>query len=155
MLYFSTLPRRDIPGGAEKKVLKVFIADDSDAVRGRLRELVSEVEGVTVVGEASDGAEALEGIDDYQPHVVILDVRMPRRNGFEVLEETKKRDEAPVVIVLTAFAYQQYRERCLDAGAAHFFDKTTEFERVTEVLKVLSSDRGGGALICRRFRPMT
>jgi len=120
-------------------MLRVFIADDSEAVRERLRELVSEVDSVKVVGEAGDGAEALEGIVDCQPHVVILDIRMPQFNGFDVLDLLAGEESRPVIIVLTAFAYRQYRERCLEAGATYFFDKATEFEQIAGVLGGLRS----------------
>jgi len=134
-------------------MLKVFIADDSDEVRERLRGLVSEVENVTVVGEASDGVEALRGIDASRPDAVILDIRMPHLNGFDVLDELHFLDANPVVIVLTAFAYRQYRDRCLKAGAAHFFDKATEFERIADVLVGLQGLDGGGSLASPLLSP--
>ena len=129
-------------------MLKVFIADDSDAVRERLHELVSDVEDVTVIGEASDGGQALEGIEDFRPDVVILDIRMPQTNGFDVLERLQGRG-SPTVIVLTAFAYRQYREKCLETGASYFFDKATEFERIADVLEELRSQAEGGTPLCR------
>jgi YesN/AraC family two-component response regulator len=135
-------------------MLKVFIADDSDEVRERLRGLVSEVENVTVAGEASDGVEALRGIDACRPDAVILDVRMPHLSGFDVLDELRRRDAAPVVIVLTAFTYRQYRDRCLKAGAAHFFDKATEFGRIADVLKKLQTENGGGSLAVPLLSPL-
>jgi YesN/AraC family two-component response regulator len=130
-------------------MLKVFIADDSDAVRERLYELVSDVAGVTVIGEASDGSQALDGIENSQPDVLILDIRMPQLNGFDVLDILRAGSLQPIVIVLTAFAYRQYRERCLEAGASYFFDKATEFERIADVLQKLRSQAGGGTPLCR------
>jgi DNA-binding NarL/FixJ family response regulator len=116
-------------------MLKVFVADDSALVRERLAELISEIEGVEVVGQAGDAHEALEGIRLLRPDAVVLDIRMPGNNGIQVLEAMKKSTAAPVVIVLTAFPYPQYRKKCLEAGADYFFDKATEFEQVAEVLK--------------------
>jgi DNA-binding NarL/FixJ family response regulator len=73
---------------------------------------------------------------------------MPRSNGIQTLEALERQGAKAAVIVLTAFPNRQYRERCLQAGAAYFFDKATEFERVAEVLRQLESDRGGGTLFC-------
>jgi len=118
-------------------MLKVFVADDSTPVRERLVALISEIEGVEVVGQAGDAHEALEAIHRLRPDVVILDIRMPGGNGIQVIEAIKKKDAAPVAIILTAFPYPQYREKCLEAGAEYFFDKATEFERVAQVIKQL------------------
>jgi two-component system response regulator DevR len=119
-------------------MLKVFIADDSALVRERLAALISEIEGVEVVGQARDAPEALEGIQHLRPDAVTLDIRMPGNNGIQVLELIKKSTAAPVVIMLTAFPYPQYRQKCLEAGAEYFFDKATEFERVAQVVKQLA-----------------
>jgi DNA-binding NarL/FixJ family response regulator len=123
--------------------LKVFIADDSALVRERLAELISEIEGAEVVGQAGDAREALEGIQRLRPDVVILDIRMPGGNGIQVLEAIKKSAAAPGVIMLTAFPYPQYRKKCLEAGADYFFDKATEFEQVAEVLKKMQGSTTG------------
>jgi YesN/AraC family two-component response regulator len=124
-------------------MLKVFIADDSTLVRERLATLISEIEGVELVGQAGDAREALEAIQHLRPDVVILDIRMPGNNGIQVLEAIKKSAAAPVVIMLTAFPYPQYRKKCLEAGAEYFFDKAAEFEQVTEVLKKMQSSTTG------------
>jgi YesN/AraC family two-component response regulator len=128
-------------------MLKVFIADDSALVRERLAALISEIEGAEVVGQAGDAPEAFEGIQHLRPDVVILDIRMPENNGIQVLEAIKKSAAAPVVIMLTAFPYPQYRKKCLEAGAEYFFDKATEFEQVTEVLKKIQDGAIGKSTI--------
>ena len=130
--------------------MKVFIADDSALVRERLAALISEIEGVEVVGQAEDAPEVLEGIQQLRPDVVILDIRMPGNNGIQVLEAIKRSTAAPVVIMLTAFPYPQYRKKCLEAGAEYFFDKATEFEQVAEVLKKSKRSRGEPGSILSR-----
>lgn len=123
--------------------MKVFTADDSALVRERLAALISEIEGLEVVGQAGSAPEALEGIQRLRPDAVILDIRMPGNNGIQVLEAIKKSTAAPVVIMLTAFPYPQYRKKCLEAGAEYFFDKATEFEQVAEVLKKMQGSTTG------------
>ena len=118
-------------------VLKVLVADDSALVRERLAALISELETIELVGEAENAHQAIEAVQRLRPDVVILDIRMPGGNGLRLLEEIKRDVAAPVVIMSTAFPFPQYRRRCLEAGAACFFDKTIEFDRVTEVLEQL------------------
>lgn len=128
-------------------MLKVFIVDDSALVRERLAALVSDLGDVEMVGQASNAREALEGVRRLKPDVVILDIRMPGDNGIQVLETIKVNEAAPVVIVLTAFPYPQYRKKCLEAGAEYFFDKATEFEQVAEVLKKIQSNTTGESAV--------
>jgi DNA-binding NarL/FixJ family response regulator len=122
--------------------LKVLIADDSNLVRERLAALVSEVEDAELVSQAGNAREAIEAIQRLKPDVAILDIRMPGDSGLQVLEVVKTDKAAPVVIVLTAFPYPQYRRKCLEAGAEYFFDKSSEFDRVAKVLEEL---QGKGA----------
>jgi DNA-binding NarL/FixJ family response regulator len=117
--------------------LKILIADDSALLRSRLSLLVSEVPGVELVGQAATAGETIETIQRLKPNVVILDLRMPGGGGLQVLEKLKSIETAPLVIILTAFAYPQYRQRCLELGASYFFDKTTEFDGMLELIQQL------------------
>ena len=121
--------------------MKVFIADDSGVVRERLKEMLSELPGIEIVGQAENGAQATKLIEELSPDVVILDIRMPKGNGINVLENIKGDNPTLIVIMLTNYPYPQYRKRCRKAGADYFFDKATEFEKVTEVLKGLVTSR--------------
>ena len=90
---------------------------------------------VDVVGQAQDAPGTLKAVRQTRPDVVILDIRMPGGNGIEVLREVKKMTPAPQVIMLTNFAYAQYRKKCEEAGADFFFDKSTEFEKLPQALE--------------------
>lgn len=114
--------------------MKIFIADDSAIVRERLIEIISELKGIDIIGQAGDVAEALESIRNLRPDAVILDIQMPNGSGIDVLENIKKEVPAPLVIILTNYPYPQYQKKCMDAGADFFFDKSTEFEKVMKVL---------------------
>ena len=116
-------------------MLRVFIADDSDVLRERLLALLSEVEGIEVVGQAKNGVEASNLIWALQPDVVILDICMNGGNGIDALKTIKKYDSAPIVMIFTNYPSHQYRKRCLEGGADFFFDKSTEFEELIEVFK--------------------
>jgi len=117
--------------------MKVFIADDSAVFRERMIEILSELPGIEIIGQAQDGIEATNLIEKLNPDVVILDIRMPRGNGIDALQNIKKNNPALIVIMITNYPYLQYRKKCMKAGADYFFDKSTEFEKVTEVLEKL------------------
>jgi DNA-binding NarL/FixJ family response regulator len=123
----------------------VFIVDDSPVVRDRLLTLISELPNVEVVGQADVAFEAINSIRRLRPSVVVLDISMPGGSGMYVLETVKKDRPVPVVIMLTNFAHEQYRQKCLQLGADYFFDKSTEFDRVTQVLREMGPARDGAA----------
>ena len=118
-------------------MLKVIIADDSDLMRERLTHMLSEHQGVEIIGQAQDGVSAIRSIQEHKPDVVILDIRMPKANGIDVLHDISKRKSAPLTIVFTNYPYPQYRKKCSELGADFFFDKTTEFEKLNKTFKKL------------------
>jgi len=120
---------------------KVLLVDDSRIVRERLAALISELPGVVLIGEASNVSEGVKKIRQLRPHIVVLDISMPGGNGIQVLEAVRKRGRAPHIIMLTNFAHEAYRERCLELGAEYFFDKSAEFENAVETIKELSRSR--------------
>jgi len=117
--------------------MKVFIVDDSALVRERLIAMISEHPEIEITGQAENAQEATNSIRKLKPDVAILDIRMPGGNGIEVLRNIKKNSSAPTVIILTNYPYPQYRKKCMEAGADYFFDKSTEFQKIIEVLKKL------------------
>jgi len=124
--------------------MKVFIADDSSEIRKRIIAMLSDlVERIEMIGEAENVQDAINSIHEFEPDVVILDIRMPGGSGIDVLKKIKKKNEVPVIIILTNYPHSQYRKRCMEAGADFFFDKSRDFE---EVVKVVSGISGGGIL---------
>jgi len=122
--------------------LRVFIADDSEFIRERLPQRLVDFTGAEIVGQASDGEKALASIRTLKPDVVILDIRMPGKSGIEVLQELKKDKSPPVIVMLTAYPYPQYREKCMALGADYFLDKASEFDKLDGILHQLSLKLG-------------
>jgi DNA-binding NarL/FixJ family response regulator len=110
--------------------INVFIADDSLIVREHLVTMLDELPRIAIVGQAENVAEAITGILELQPDVVILDIRMPGGSGIDVLQTIKQEEPAPVVIILTNYPFPGYRQKCLQAGADFFLDKSTEFDQI-------------------------
>lgn len=119
----KSLPKKD-----------VFIVDDSAVVRDRLAQMISELPGITVVGHADIAFEAIQEIRRLRPDCVVLDISMPGGSGMYVLETVKREHPGLTVIMLTNFAHDPYRQKCLQLGADYFFDKTSEFEKVLDIL---------------------
>jgi len=117
--------------------MKVFIVDDSALVRERIIAMISEHPGIEITGQAKNAQEGINSIRKLKPDAVILDIRMPGGNGIEVLKNIKKNSCSPTIIILTNYPYPQYRKKCIEAGADFFFDKSTEFHKIIEVLKKL------------------
>jgi DNA-binding NarL/FixJ family response regulator len=112
----------------------VYIVDDSIVVRERLISMISEVEGTALAGESGDPWEAVKAIQRLHPDAVILDIRMPGMNGIQILREIKRAQSPPMVIMLTNYAFGQYRRECAEAGADHFLNKSTEFGKINGIL---------------------
>ena len=120
--------------------MKVFIVDDSRAFRKELINLLSKLKEVEIVGQAQDSVKAMEAIQRLKPDAVILGIPIPGGNGIRLVKNIKKDKPAPIVIILTHYPYRQYRKKYMDAGADFFFDKSTEFEKVIDVLNKLIQD---------------
>ncbi len=119
--------------------MKIIIADDSLLLRERLKELLLDFKNVLISGEAGNGKDALKLIQEGDPDVAILDVRMPDMNGIEVLKKVRESGPRPVVIILTNYPYKQYRERCMAEGADYFFDKNQNVGVLTEIIADLAN----------------
>jgi DNA-binding NarL/FixJ family response regulator len=132
-----------IPSHSNHKI-KVFIADDSLIVREHLVTMLDELAGIEIVGQAENVAEAISDIRILQPDVVILDIRMPGGNGIDVLQHVKQDEVSPMVIILTNYPYPAYRQKCLQAGADFFLDKSTEFDQIPELFERFKQGAGSG-----------
>ena len=121
--------------------MNVFIVEDSASIRERLAAMLGDIEGVTVVGEAETPGDALEGILRTRPDSVVLDIHLTGGTGIEVLRRAHQQVPGTVFIVLTNYANPQYRRACLEAGAAYFFDKSSEIAKVREVIEGLGVTR--------------
>lgn len=126
--------------------MRVFIVDDSVLIQNRLKSLAASIENVEVVGQGYNVSDGIRGIEELGPDAVILDIRMPGGSGLDVLDALKHGDHKPIFIILTNYPYPQYRKIAYEKGAKFFFDKSLEFEKVTDALEdILTrlSDRTG------------
>lgn len=113
-----------------EKPVTVVIADDHELVRKGTRQLLEEHPGLSVVGEAADGKEAIEVATRLKPDVVLMDIAMPGTNGIEATRRIKETSPSTSVLVLTAYDDEQYIYALLDAGAAGYLLKNVSGEEL-------------------------
>ncbi len=125
-----------------KRALRILIADDSAVVRDRLGHMVSQVASVGIVHQARDVAGTLAALRDEVLDLLILDIQMPGGSGLDVLRVAKQNSPAPIVIMLTDYPYPQYKEKCLELGADHFFSKSTNSTVLLTLIENLARPKG-------------
>ena len=113
---------------------RVLLVDDQDLVRTGLR-MILELRGVEVVGEAADGATAVEAVAALQPDVVLMDVRMPGVDGVEATRRITAAGGASRVLVLTTFDLDEHVADALRAGAVGFLLKDVTAERLVDAVR--------------------
>jgi DNA-binding NarL/FixJ family response regulator len=120
---------------------RIVIADDQAAFRGILSYLLSEEAGLKVVAEAADGVEALELCRQLQPDLAIMDLKMPKMDGWEATREIKKEFPHTLVLVLTAFAHPGDIAKAVEVGADGYVPKYIPLKEVIDAARrVLSGE---------------
>ena len=115
--------------------MNILIADDHANVRRGLREIVLDAFLGTHFSEACNGDEVLAQLADSQPDVLLLDINMPGRSGFEVLKDIKHIYSQLSVIMVSVQPESQYALRCLRAGASEYINKNSASEELVPAIK--------------------
>ncbi|MBN1829043.1 MAG: response regulator transcription factor [Deltaproteobacteria bacterium] len=124
--------------------MKVFIVDDSPVVCDTLEKMFADIENIEIIGRADNASDASSAIGELKPDIVILDIRLKKGTGIDVLKKIKKaKGDPPAVIVLTNYPYPQYHDRCRAYGADYFLDKVGEIEVVPDLVRKIA--RGNGS----------
>jgi len=119
----------------KKKDLKVLIVDNALLVVTRVSEIISELDCVTSVSAATTYEEAVKKISLLQPDIVLLDIYLKDKSGFELLEFIKRNHPAIKAIMLTNQSSDNYKNLCEKIGSDHFIDKSSEFENITGIIE--------------------
>jgi DNA-binding NarL/FixJ family response regulator len=117
----------------------VLIIDDEALVRAGLRMILESAPDIDVVGEADDGADAVEAVRRCTPDVVLMDIRMPRLDGLAATVALRQVADAPPVVILTTFDLDDYVFRALQSGAAGFLLKDTPPLELVQAVRVVAS----------------
>lgn len=119
----------------EPDLIRVVIADDHELVRAGIAAIVSAEPGIEVVGEAANGAEAIEMVRKTAAHVVLMDVSMPTVDGIAGVHRIKQEFPNVAVLMLTTFNIDQHIEDALRAGASGYLLKTAPSEQLVAAIK--------------------
>lgn len=122
-------------------MIRLCLVDDQALVRSGLKALLGLLGGIEVVAEAADGEEALGAVVSSKPDVLLLDVRMPRRNGVQVVEELASRNILPPTLLLTTFEDDSALIQGVKAGARGYLLKGASPETLLEAIHAVA--RGG------------
>ena len=117
--------------------IKIFIADDHPIFRGGLRQLIETAPQMVVIGEANDGAEAIERLLQAPADIALLDIDMPRADGFEVLTALREKGLAVQVVFLTMHKDEQFLNAALDLGVKGFLVKDSAAEEVIDCVQAV------------------
>ena len=122
----TDMPSRNVP-------VKVFLADDSELIRTRVAAMLG-APVMDIVGQAETPQDCITGILATRPDVVVLDVQLDGGQGLEVLRAVRAAAPGIAFIVFSNNSGAAYRKRYLEAGAACFLDKTTEFDKLPQAV---------------------
>jgi DNA-binding NarL/FixJ family response regulator len=120
-------------------VIKVLVADDQPLARNGLQAMLGAQEDLEIVGEAADGAEAVEEALRLRPDVVVMDIRMPNVDGIEATRRLQEHAGAPKVLVLTTFDLDEYVYEALRAGAGGFLLKDAPPGQLAEAVRTVAA----------------
>jgi len=120
------------------KRMRVLLVEDHGLVRAGFRALLEGISGVQVVGEAADGRAGLSMIHSMKPHVVLMDIALPKLNGLEVLERVVKDHPKVQVVMLSMHANEEYVSRALRSGARGYVLKDADISELELALRAVT-----------------
>lgn len=129
-------------------MINIYIADDHPLIREGFKKIIDEEIDMSVVGEASDGVDLIDKIDSSNADILILDLKMPSKSGWTVLNELRMLNPDLLILVVTMLPEEQYAVRAIKEGANGFINKTTA---INELIKGIRSVISRGKYINPRL----
>jgi two-component system, NarL family, invasion response regulator UvrY len=126
----------------EKNIMiRVLIADDHPLLREGLKLILSETDDIALAGEASDGEQVLDKVETGKFDVLVLDITMPKKNGFEVLHELRKRGNDMPVLMLSTYSFEEYGALAVKEGASGYLTKEEAPEKLIDTIRKISKKK--------------
>jgi two-component system invasion response regulator UvrY len=124
-----------------QNIINVLVVDDLDLVRTGIKYMLADVDGIKVVGEAKNGKEAKEKLQELSPGVVILDLKLPDVDAKEITEEILQINPAVKILILTAYDDDVYPTQLLEAGAKGYVTKNENADELVEAIRSVYEGR--------------
>lgn len=129
----------------EEKMLKILIIDDSRIIGERLSSMLTDIDEVRVVGQATCAREGLDLVRTTKPDFIVLDISLPDKLGLQIIAEIKKINPEITIAMFTNYPFTAYRKHSMDLGADYFFDKSKEFGKLVDILTDLARSKNKGS----------
>ena len=136
-----------VEGMSELQRIRVVIADDQELVRAGFAMVIGSQPDIQVVGQAGDGAQAVSLAESLHPDVVLMDVRMPGMDGFEVLRSVKKSNPQVQVIILTGHGGDAEEQTAYRMGAYNFLKKPMDIDELLNSIRMAYRDKVENAMV--------
>jgi two-component system response regulator NreC len=137
----ATPAEGDAEQPAPQKIIRVLLADDHTILRAGLRMMLDAQPDIEVVGEASDGRQALAEAQRLQPDVVLMDITMPEMNGIEATRQVKRALDSTRVLILTMHENEEYLFQVLRAGASGYILKEAASTELISAIRIVCAGR--------------
>jgi len=122
-------------------LIKVLIVDDHALVRMGIRRLLEDTHDISVMGEAQNGEEALAMVKSHRPDVILLDMKMPGIDGWEVIRRLKNSSAKSKIIAVSALSAEPFPTRVLQLGAMGYLSKESSIEEMTDAIRKVYQDK--------------
>ncbi len=122
-------------------LIKLLLVDDHDLVRTAIARMLSDISDLQVLGQASSGEQAYSMLADLEPHVVLMDIRMPGIGGLEATRKIKQRFPQVKVLALSAYADDPFPTRLLQAGASGYLTKGSCIEETVRAIRLVAAGK--------------
>lgn len=132
------------------RYIKVMLVDDNTEFRTALRGFFETQESVGVVAEATDGVEAVEQARNVHPDLILMDITMPRMDGFSATQEIKKESPGTAIVFVSAYDEEKYRRSAREMGAEAFISKASLAKELPAVLETMKERVKRAAILLRK-----
>lgn len=119
--------------------IKVIHADDHGILRYGIRHYLSETEDIELVGEATNGTECIRLFEEKSPHVCLIDIEMPDKNGIEVVQFIRQKDAEVKLLILSAYDDQETLAKAKEAGVNGYLPKGTPKQKIIKAIRSLAA----------------
>ena len=114
--------------------MKVYIVEDSPMMVDRIQSKISCIDGLEIAGSAAEEITALHDVRTLHPDFMIIDIRLKAGDGINLLKKVKNENPGVTVAMLTNYSSPEFRDKCMSLGADFFFDKSRDFDRISDTL---------------------